>query len=127
MQQCPKTDLQVNSDTCIELHLCDGIKVATVLLLNHALSLVVFLAQYIMHICINLYLQQSGSDTTKYTWDWGDSSSNSVVVGYATSRTQSHMYTTPGNYYITVTVSDGSGASVEKPILVLGTANLCIG
>ena len=46
-----------------------------------------------------------------------------MVAGYTTSRTQRHVYTTPGIFTIIVTVNDGSGASVEKTILVLGNVN----
>lgn len=46
-----------------------------------------------------------------------------MVAGYTTSRTQRHMYTNPGSFTIIVTVNDGSGASVEKTILVLGSVN----
>ncbi|XP_065883529.1 uncharacterized protein [Dysidea avara] len=68
-----------------------------------------------------------GSDSTNYTWYWGDGSPNTVVKGYTTSRTQSHVYTTPGSFTITVKVKDGeSDASVEKTILVLDSISRVI-
>ncbi|XP_065883527.1 uncharacterized protein [Dysidea avara] len=68
-----------------------------------------------------------GSDSTNYTWYWGDGSPNTVVKSYTASRTQTHMYTTPGSFTITVTVKDGgSDTSVEKTILVLDSISRVI-
>ena len=53
-------------------------------------------------------------DTITYTWDFGDSTSG-------TGATVTHTYSTPGNYTVTVTVSDGVASAPPATINVVVT------
>ena len=60
---------------------------------------------------------QEGTYTTTYTWSWGDTS-ESVTIGY---RNQSHAYSQPGQYNISVTATeDDKTFSARRSIIVLG-------
>jgi|JI10StandDraft_1071094.scaffolds.fasta_scaffold00736_3 gliding motility-associated-like protein len=49
------------------------------------------------------------SPITSWTWDFGDGNTVTNAVGTAT-----HTYTTPGNYAVTLTVTDNTGCTQSK-------------
>jgi PKD repeat protein len=49
-------------------------------------------------------------DTHTATWDWGDGST-STLAAILPSNSASHIYTTPGVYILSVTITDAAGAS----------------
>lgn len=55
-----------------------------------------------------------------YSWDFGDGES----LLTSNSSSASHNYTSPGNYTLTLFVSNGfSGASVTQDLLLLGKSD----
>ena len=52
-------------------------------------------------------------DTHDVTWSWGDSSSD-TQHGATSPATQSHAYSAPGVYEVTVTVTDDDGGTVSQ-------------
>ncbi len=62
-------------------------------------------------IAINFDASTSTSDAsttiTNYIWDFGDGS----VIQQGSTATQSHAYTTAGNYVVTIVAQDGNGLS----------------
>lgn len=53
----------------------------------------------------------SCASTTLYTWAWGDGSPNTTVF---TNAAQTHTYTSPGTYTVTLTASNSCGPSSES-------------
>jgi gliding motility-associated-like protein len=52
---------------------------------------------------------------SNYTWDFGDGSS---TVSCASCSTQSHVYTTPGTYTVTLTYTTGTGCTFTRTTTV---------
>jgi len=52
----------------------------------------------------NATAQNTGATIASYSWSWGDGSSN---IGQNTN----HLYSSPGTYAVTLTVTDSSGAN----------------
>ena len=65
---------------------------------------------------------QERTSTTTYTWSWGDAL-ESVTIGH---KTQSHAYSQPGPYAISVKFTEGGTTfSAQRSIIVFGN-NTCV-
>lgn len=53
----------------------------------------------------------SCSSSTVFTWSWGDGTPNTTVF---TNAPQTHIYSTPGTYTVTLTASNSCGPSSES-------------
>ena len=56
------------------------------------------------------------NDPLTYTWNWGDGSSNFTP---STKATATHQYNQPGNYIISLTVSDDKGAKKQSSTVII--------
>ncbi|ETR70918.1 MAG: hypothetical protein OMM_02885 [Candidatus Magnetoglobus multicellularis str. Araruama] len=56
------------------------------------------------------------NDPLTYTWNWGDGSNNSTP---STKATATHQYNQPGNYIISLTVSDDKGAKKQSSTVII--------
>lgn len=65
-----------------------------------------------LSISFNSNIHNFSSYITSYQWDFDDGSSYSYL------RNTTHIYTQPGNYYVTFTVNDLSGASASSQIYI---------
>ena len=50
-------------------------------------------------------------DQVKYTFDWGDGTSETGLVNSGTSASKSHTWSSPGIYYVKAKATDSEGAS----------------
>ena len=65
-----------------------------------------------------------GQDTHTATWDWGDQTGSDITgnVDEDTGEvTGSHIYTTPGNYQIALTVIDNNGGAATRSTMIVIT------
>lgn len=73
-----------------------------------------------------VFFDGSGSQATlvgdHYAWDFGDGSAG-IAGGAPNAQSVSHSYSTPGNYTVSLTITDEGGHTdtVKEPLVVLGT------
>jgi gliding motility-associated-like protein len=60
----------------------------------------------------------SCSQTALFTWSWGDATPNTVV---ANNSTQSHAYTAPGNYTVTLSAQNSCGTTTYTQVICVET------
>lgn len=58
------------------------------------------------------------SQTAVFTWSWGDGSPNTVVTSTAT---QSHTYSAPGNYTVTLSAQNTCGITTMSQVICVET------
>ena len=58
---------------------------------------------------INFNATSAGFSPSKYVWNFGDASTDSVITTSALVDSLSHVYSTPGLYSISLTVKDAAG------------------
>ncbi len=63
-----------------------------------------------------------------YAWNWGDSATSGTASASANTAQAAHTYSEPGNYTVTLTVTDDAGASssATTQVTVKAAAGACV-
>ena len=63
--------------------------------------------------------------STRYTWNYNDSSDPLSVIGLANARQQTHTFARPGVYVVSMVADNEAGSSeVVQTVRVLGESDL---